>query len=104
MVATVTVSLVARHGGLRPGQSPPVGGGELHCYNFLSERIIQTGVCWPTVAAIHWFATVAVTEVLPFFVCSCPSSIFTGVGGQSGAPNFSLPSIPVWHGCQPGVL
>ena len=42
----------------------------------------------------------SVAYVIPFVVCCCPSSIFTGVGGQSSAPNFSLPYIPVRDGCQ----
>ena len=36
---------------------------------------------------------------LPF-----PCSLFTGIGGQSGAPKLSLPSIPARDGCQYGAL
>ena len=71
---------------------------------FLSACTIQDAVLYPTVADFRWFATLSIADVIPFFVCFFPLSIFTGVGGKSGAPNFSLPYIPVGDGCQYGAL
>ena len=104
MVAPVIGSLVEFRGGFSPGKSPTGKGGALHCCNFLSACINQTGVNWPIASAFRWFSTVSVAYVLPFFVCSCLSYIFTGVGDKSGAPNFYLPSTPVGYGCQSGAL
>ena len=104
MVAPVTGSMVACRGGFRPGQSPPGGCGAPPCCIFLSACIIQTGVCWPTAADFHSFATLPSIPIGDGYQAGALEIVPTGVGVQSGAPNFSLPSIPIGDGCQSGTL
>ena len=72
--------------------------------NFLSACIIQTVVRCPTADVFHSFATVLCIPVGDGWQSVALEVFPTGVCGQSGAPNFSLPSIPVRDVCQSFAL
>ena len=63
--------------------------------NFLSACILQTGVCWPTTVAFHSFATVLSIHIGNGCQFRSLEIFPNGGSGQSGAPNLSLPYLPI---------